>query len=412
MTSKFEQKLRYGFIGCGMMGQEHLRNLAMIKGAVAAAIYEPDSEMQKLAASFAPEATFEGSLDALLVRDDIDAWVITSPNQCHAEQLAAIVANNPKPVLLEKPACVDLAGVNALQALLDKACNGGTLNVMPPIWTAMEYRYMPPITKLIDEAHRTESAGSLTGEAVMFSIREHRYPFLSKVGDWNRFSSNTGGTLVEKCCHFFDLMRHVMQADPIRVYASGGQNHNHLDEQYTVGNQTLVPDILDNAYVVLDFANGRRALLDLCMFAEGSRYQEELCVVGAKGKLDCKVPGPGRFWPAELGDAPVAQLTVSQRHKTGAEGWTNNPTITAVPLATLDIPVDKDLLAAGDHNGSTFYQHQKFFEMATAFRAGDKNVKPEVSLQDGLKAVLIGLAAEESAKTGVAISLESGVYKL
>ncbi|SVA62992.1 uncharacterized protein METZ01_LOCUS479990, partial [marine metagenome] len=23
--------LRYGFIGCGMMGQEHLRNLAMIE---------------------------------------------------------------------------------------------------------------------------------------------------------------------------------------------------------------------------------------------------------------------------------------------------------------------------------------------------------------------------------------------
>lgn len=272
----------------------------------------------------------------------------------------------------------------------------------------MEYRYMPPITKLIEEAHRAESAGSLTGEAVMFSIREHRYPFLTKVGAWNRFSRNTGGTLVEKCCHFFDLMRHVMQADPIRVYASGAQNHNHLNEQY--GGAT--PDILDNAYVVLDFANSRRALLDLCMFAEGSRYQEELCVVGAKGKLDCKVPGPGRFWPTELGDAPVAQLTVSQRHKTGADGWTNNPIITAVPLQTLDIPVDRALLAAGDHNGSTFYQHQKFFEMAKAFKAGNKNVKPEVSLQDGLKAVLIGLAAEESAKTGAAISLVDGAYKL
>ncbi len=400
MTSKFEHKLRYGFIGCGMMGQEHLRNLAMIGGAVAAAIYEPDSAMQKLAASFAPEATLEGSLDALLSRIDIDAWVITSPNQCHAEQLAAIVAKNPKPVLLEKPACVDLAGVNALQAILDKASSSDGL----PIWTAMEYRYMPPITKLIEEAHRAQ----YTGEAVMFSIREHRYPFLTKVGDWNRFSRNTGGTLVEKCCHFFDLMRHVMQADPIRVYTSGGQNHNHLDEQYG----GTVPDILDNAYVVLDFPNGRRALLDLCMFAEGARYQEELCVVGAKGKLDCKVPGPGRFWPSELGDAPVAQLTVSQRHKTGSDGWTNNPTITAVPLQTLDIPVDKALLAAGDHNGSTFYQHQKFFEMAKAFKAGDKNAKPEVSLQDGLKAVLIGLAAEESAKTGAAISLVDGVYAL
>ncbi len=400
--------MRYGFIGCGMMGQEHLRNLAMIEGAVAAAIYEPDAAMQKLAASFAPEATFEGSLDALLARADIDAWVVTSPNQCHAEQLAAIVAKNPKPVLLEKPACVDLGGVNALQAILDKACTSADTGAIPPIWTAMEYRYMPPITKLIEEAHRAQ----YTGEAVMFSIREHRYPFLAKVGDWNRFSRNTGGTLVEKCCHFFDLMRHVMQADPIRVYASGGQNHNHLDERYNVENQTLVPDILDNAYVVLDFPNGRRALLDLCMFAEGSRYQEELCVVGAKGKLDCKVPGPGRFWPSELGDAPVAQLTVSQRHQTGSDGWTNNPTITAVPLQTLDIPVDKALLAAGDHNGSTFYQHKQFFEMAKAFKAGDKNAKPEVSLADGLKAVLIGLAAEASAKTGVAISLLSGAYKL
>jgi len=400
MNLSKKQSLQYGFIGCGMMGQEHLRNLAMIEGAVAAAIFEPDAAMQKLAASFAPQARFESSLDMLLAHTDIDAWVITSPNHCHAVQLAQIFEKNPKPILLEKPACIGLQEVSVLQGLLDKASNHVTL----PIWTAMEYRYMPPIAKLIEEAHRAH----YTGEALMFSIREHRYPFLTKVGDWNRFSRNTGGTLVEKCCHFFDLMRHVMQADPIRVYASGGQNHNHLDEQYA----GETPDILDNAYVVLDFPNGRRALLDLCMFAEGSRYQEELCVVGAKGKLDCKVPGPGRFWPAMLGDAPVAQLTVSQRHKTGSDGWTNNPTITAVPLQTLDIPVDKALLAAGDHNGSTFYQHQKFFEMARSFKEGDKNAKPEVSLQDGLKAVLIGLAAEQSAKTGVAISLVNGAYKL
>jgi hypothetical protein len=40
---------------------------------------------------------------------------------------------------------------------------------------------------------------------------------------------------------------------------------NHLDERYD-GER---PDILDNAYVVVDFASGARALLDLCMFAEG-----------------------------------------------------------------------------------------------------------------------------------------------
>lgn len=392
--------VRYGFIGCGMMGQEHLRNLAMVQGAVTVAIFEPDAAMRAMAAQFAPDAQFAATLDALLVRSDIDAWVITSPNYCHAEQLARIAATNPRPTLLEKPACTDLAGVQVLRQLFDSTANQGIM----PIWTAMEYRYMPPITKLIEAAHTQQH----TGEAVMFSIREHRYPFLTKVGDWNRFSRNTGGTLVEKCCHFFDLMRHVMQCDPIRVYASGGQNHNHLNEQY--GGKT--PDILDNAYVVLDFPNGRRAMLDLCMFAEGSRYQEELCVVGAKGKLDCKVPGPGRFWPAELGAAPVAQLTVSQRHQTGAEGWTNSPTIQAVPMHTIEIPVDKALLSIGDHNGSTFYQHQKFFKMAKDFKLGRTNTSPEVSLQDGLKAVVIGLAAEQSAKTGVAISLVDGNYRL
>jgi myo-inositol 2-dehydrogenase / D-chiro-inositol 1-dehydrogenase len=402
-----QHNIRYGFIGCGMMGQEHLRNLAMVTGAVVTAIFEPDSVMRNLAAQFAPKAEFTHTFEALLARADIDAWVMTSPNHCHAEQLAAILAINPKPVLLEKPVCVNILEVNALQAIWNKACSSIDLDALPPIWTAMEYRYMPPIAKLIEEAHRAP-AQSDTGEAVMFSIREHRYPFLTKVGDWNRFSRDTGGTLVEKCCHFFDLMRHVMQADPIRVYASGGQNHNHLDEAYA----GETPDILDNAYVVLDFPSGRRAMLDLCMFAEGSRYQEELCVVGVRGKLDCKVPGPGRFWPLELGDAPVAQLTFSQRHKTGVDGWTNNPSITAVPLKTLDLHVDAALLAVGDHNGSTYYQHQKFFDMVCRLKAGDTTAKPEVSLLDGLKAVLIGLAAEESAKTGVAISLVDGAYTL
>ncbi len=88
----------------------------------------------------------------------------------------------------------------------------------------------------------------------MVAIREHRFPFLVKVGDWNRFNRNTGGTLVEKCCHFFDLMRLVAGAEPVSVLASGAQDVNHLDERYN----GEVPDILDNAYVIVDFANGVR----------------------------------------------------------------------------------------------------------------------------------------------------------
>ena len=382
--------IRYGMVGCGMMGQEHLRNIALLPDTVVTAIFEPNAAMRALSQSFAPQAEFVDSLDALLARTDLDALVVTSPNHCHAEQVLAITRQTTLPILLEKPACTTLADVAALKSI--------AASYPAPLWTAMEYRYMPPIAALIEHTH----AQALTGEAVMFAIREHRYPFLNKVGDWNRFNANTGGTLVEKCCHFFDLMCHVMQDTPTRVYASGGQNYNHLGESY--GGAT--PDILDNAYAVLDFPRGRRAMLDLCMFAEGARYQEELCVVGAKGKLDCKVPGPGRFWPTELGDAPVAQLTINQRHQVGAQGWTNKPQITAVPPRSLDIPVDPALLAAGDHNGSTFYQHQGFAQAVRGLG------KVEVSLNDGLRAVVIGLAAQESARTGQAVDLRAGAYAL
>ena len=48
-----------------------------------------------------------------------------------------------------------------------------------------------------------EADSGRVGEVRMVSIREHRFPFLKKVGDWNRLKRNTGDTLVEKCCHFF-----------------------------------------------------------------------------------------------------------------------------------------------------------------------------------------------------------------
>lgn len=46
-----------------------------------------------------------------------------------------------------------------------------------------------------------------------------------------------------------------------------------------------VPDIIDNAYVIVEFDNGTRGMLDLCMFAEGSKNEQEISVVGEIGKV-------------------------------------------------------------------------------------------------------------------------------
>ena len=72
----------------------------------------------------------------------------------------------------------------------------------------------------------------------------------------------------------------------MRVYASGGMDVNHLDERY----DGETPDILDNAYVVVDFEDGARALLDLCMFAENSTNEMEIAATGDRGKAEAFIP--------------------------------------------------------------------------------------------------------------------------
>jgi predicted dehydrogenase len=362
--------VRYGLIGCGMMGQEHLRNIALIPEARVAAIYEPDPAMRAAAAALAPGATLHPGIDATIADPAVNCLLIASPNHLHLAQLERIAALRPLPVLVEKPLFTDPADAARVAALAD--------SFPAPVWVAMEYRYMPPV------AHLLRQAAEATGGVRMLSIREHRFPFLEKVGDWNRFNRNTGGTLVEKCCHFFDLMRLVAGADPVRVMASGGQAVNHLDER--PGGR--VPDIWDHAYVLVDFANGLRAMLELCMFAEGSRYQEEIGAVGPAGKIECLVPGPGRFWPAHLGAPPVPRVIVSPRHPKGP--------------VDLEVPVDPALLAAGDHNGSTWYQHRGFADVVMGLRA------PEVTLRDGWWAVRMGQAAQQSALTGQSVRMDAG----
>lgn len=362
------RQINYGLIGSGMMGQEHLHNIALLEGARVAGIFDPDAGMRAKAGEIAPGAALCDSLDALLALPDLDCLVVASPNHLHVGQMVQILERRALPLLVEKPLFTDPADAEVIEKMI--------ADYPFPVWVAMEYRYMPPIAALI------EAAEEATGGVKMLTIREHRFPFLEKVGDWNRFNRNTGGTFVEKCCHFFDLMRLILKSDPVRVMATGGQAVNHLDESY----DGEVPDILDHGYAIVDFASGARAMLELCMFAEGSRYQEEISAVGSAGKIEAFVPGPARFWPETMGAPPVPQLLLSPRHPMG-------------PVVK-EVPVDPTLLAAGDHNGSTFYQHQQFLRLVRGEFAF-----PAVDLNDGSWAVKMGLAAQQSLATGQAVEL-------
>ncbi len=344
------ETIRYGIVGSGMMGLEHIANLRLTPGAQIVALADPvqTSLDQAVAAVGAPVATFVDAAD-LAASGLCDAVVVASPNFTHIDVLQPLFAAGVH-ILCEKPLATTVADASAV------ARQAAAYSRV--FWTAMEYRYMPPAAAFIAAVH-----GGEVGNLRMLSIREHRFPFLVKVGDWNRFSRNTGGTMVEKCCHFFDLMRLIVRAEPVRVYCSGAMDVNHRDERY----DGRTPDIIDNSYTVVDFENGVRAMLDLSMFAEGAENQEEIAAVGDAARLEVFVPSGELVHSPRVGfRAPKA---ATRRH----------------------VAVDAAALAAGHHHGASFYSHAAF---ARAVR-GEGPV--EVTADDGRLAVAMGVAAELSA---------------
>ena len=340
----------YAIIGAGSMGCEHIRNIEIIKNAEVVALCDNNQESLNKSLNIVGRKipTFQNHID-LINKNLADAYIIATPNYTHINILKDIIKTK-KHLLIEKPLCTTVNDCKKFQNL--------TTNYSGVIWTAMEYRYMPPVARLIKEIHN----GTI-GKLHMLTMREHRFPFLPKVNDWNRFAINTGGTLVEKCCHFFDLMRLIIQSEPSRVYASGNQDNNHLDEKY----DGKIPDIIDNAYVIVDFTNGVRSLLELCMFAENSNYQEEICAVGNKGKIETGIP-------SHNSGIASSDIIIGMREKN--------------KIISESVAVDKTILDAGHHHGSTYYEHLAFLH------AIKNNLSAEVSLNDGLMAVAIGQAAE------------------
>ena len=360
--------LKYGLIGSGRMGQEHIRNINLLDGVAVTAVADPDDGMRTEAAAVVGGDVAAYSDHRDLLTDDVcDVLVIASPNDTHHGILLDVLSTD-MPVLCEKPLCTTVADCRDVVA---RAAGRPA-----PIWVAMEYRYMPPVQRML------EVVGDGTiGVPLMIAIQEHRYPFLEKVGNWNRFSARTGGTLVEKCCHFWDLMRLVVNSDPVRVFASAGMDVNHLDERY--GGRT--PDMIDNAFVTVDFTNGARGMLDLCMFSEASYWQESVFVTGKDARVDARVPGPAGL--SGDGSRRDSEVTISTRATRTVE--------------TEKIHVEEAILEAGDHYGSCYYQHVRFLDMVRSGRS-----RPEVSLEDGLWSVIVGEAAEQSARTGQAVLIE------
>lgn len=347
-----------------MMGVEHIENILALDNCVVTAVADPRAtSLLRAQEAVGPDtslATFQTAQD-LIAADLCDALVISSPNHTHRDVLIPCIESGLH-LLIEKPLCTTL---DDCREIVDLVADRPASQV---IWMGLEYRYMPPLQRVMCEIEK-----GTVGDVKMVAIREHRFPFLVKVDNWNRFSKNTGGTLVEKCCHFFDLMIEATQSRPVRVYASGAQDINHLDEVYD-GKQS---DILDNAYVIVDFANGSRGLLDLCMFAEASKNEREIVITGTAGKVEA------------FDTEGIVRI-----------GVRTDDIISGVNIVTEEKVLDSSIKHQGLHHGASYLEHVDF---AAAIRGGEPAA---VTVLDGFWSAAVGFAAHLSLESGMPVMID------
>ncbi len=108
------------------------------------------------------------------------------------------------------------------------------------------------------------------------------------------------------------------------------------------------------------------------MFAEGSRNEQEISVVGDLGKVEAAVPGDGSVYVGQRDDRMVAASPVVM-----------DPSVTHV----------------GFHFGASFVEVARFCD---AVRNG---TMPEVDVHAGLASVAIGVAAHRSIDEGRPIEM-------
>ncbi len=354
-------------IGLGAIGQEHMRVAATLGRASVHGIF--DTSAQSLATaetnyrSYSNESLVRyADLESACMDPAADAIFICTPNYTHFEVLKVAIQSG-KPIFLEKPMATTIADAAQIVQL--------ARDYSSFIQIGLQYRYKAQYIEAFHEALARKSLGAIR----TISMSEYRPPFLDKVGQWNKFNEYSGGTLVEKCCHYFDLINLLAESTPLRVYASGGQAVNFLDFEKD-GRKS---DIDDHGFVTIDYENGIRASFTLNMFCPD--FYEELIICGDAGRLLAS-----ERVDLQQQSAPESSVSV----QVGEQG--------ASRTVQLGYPA---AIEQTGHHGATYYEHAAFLDRLEGGSAD--SATPE----QGLWAMIVASAAQQSIATGLPVAIEA-----
>jgi UDP-N-acetylglucosamine 3-dehydrogenase len=328
--------LRAGVVGLGMMGRNHVRVWdEAVEGVELVAVADPDPVALARATTGRRARGFEDA-ERMLAEEELDLVSIVAPTSLHLPVTLAALRSGAN-VLVEKPIA---ATRDEATQMIEAAEAAGRMLTVGHI-----ERFNPAIREL----RRRLAAGEL---GRIFQVKATRLgPFPARIRDV--------GVVVDLAPHDLDVMRYLVDSEPIRLYAET-ERRIHTEHE----------DLFNG---IIKFANGVVGVLDINWLTPTKR--RTLTVTGERGML--------------LADY-IAQDLVLFANPDAPETWENpgagdrTTSVAEGEMTRYSIRREEPLVVELD-------------EFARAVRDGGP---PPVAPRDAMIALLLARTMVESAETG------------
>ncbi|MDD7971894.1 inositol 2-dehydrogenase [Roseinatronobacter alkalisoli] len=248
---------RFAVLGAGRIGQVHARAIAQVDGAALVAIADPISAAaEAMATKYGCDIR---SIDAIEAADDVDAVVICTPTDTHADLIERFCRAG-KAVFCEKPVDLDTARVRACLQVVKET--GGRVMV------GFNRRFDPDFAAL----KAAIDAGRI-GKVEMVTLisRDPGAPPYDYI-------TSSGGIFRDMTIHDFDMARWLLGEEVETVMA-----------QASVLTDPKIGALgdFDSANVILRTASGRQAIITNSRRATYG-YDQRIEVLGETGMVSAR----------------------------------------------------------------------------------------------------------------------------
>jgi predicted dehydrogenase len=359
----------------------------------------------------------------------VAAVVVTTPDVTHAPVVVACLQAGAD-VVVEKPLTIDAAGCAAIGA--------GVRETGRRVSVTFNYRYSPRNSAL-RQLIASGEIGAVTSvhfEWVLDTV--HGADYFRR---WHRYKASSGGLLVHKSTHHFDLVNWWLGDTPERVYARGGlrfygaenARRRGLRDRPARGTGTSgdpfaldlrADEALRGLYLEAERHDGY--LRDRDVFDEGITIEDNLAVLvdyagGPVLTYSLNAHGPWEGYRVAVnGTAGRAELHVVERGSVlvGADGRVVlDPSATAAEAGDRLRPRGDQLIlqrhweparavpipdGVGGHGGGDAMLLADLF--GDTDPAADPLGRP-AGYPDGVRSVAVGIAGNRSLRTGLPVTI-------